>query len=297
MDPTHRATTAIDVWTGRVCEIDLERLPKNAGRVFVWDDLFWKDRPFDDQIRDVLDIITSYLGASAGMRTDYRYQLDTKTNLSSTIAGLLQAPTFGPTVPNIALVNFNSAGPTPLSWPDIVPHLRKYYDVIVGFGSICGCGFSEHDSLLEYSYWSTCSYELSLCDIVCLTNDGLLGFDHPCETQERAPSLQNLINELIKSLCVKAGRIIRKTGSGTTWFAVGPCHFLPPNDNIRDLIDYQADIIGDGFCNPDHADPFELASSSQPRRIKNILFWPMLPRLPIEKNNLESELIGMRKLD
>lgn len=84
---------------------------------------------------------------------------------------------------------------------------------------------------------------MSLCDVVCLTSDGLLGFDHLGFYGDRIPYIQNLIIGLIEVLRSTTNGIIKRASTHPAWFAIAPSKLFPPNNKIRDLITYQADII------------------------------------------------------
>jgi hypothetical protein len=292
-----QAPIAIDVWAMRVNGTYPGSLPKNTGRVFVWDELFWRDRPFDDQIRGVLKGIKNYLDPEPHSNSSYRCHLDTTDNLAGTISDLLQPQLFGKAVKKIALIDLGSTGPTPLMWSDIIPSLRNNYDLVIGFASMYGRGFSDEEAFFESSYWTRHSYEMFLCDIVCLTSDGLLGFNYLDLNGDRAPHIQNLIVELIETFRSTTNEIIRKVSSRPIWCAIAPRKFLSSNNKIPDSITYQADIIRQHFCDPDHSGPFEAASVINPIETGKIILWPLQTRLPTETTSPCFEPIGMRRLD
>jgi hypothetical protein len=192
----------IDFWTARVSEIEINEMPPNIGRVVVWDDVFSRRR-LAQSAHEIFAALARYYGFDFVTGSDnFAFHIEGFSEIGSMIAKVLPASSNVCKSPRIALIDIESCGVSRLDWPDLLPHLRAHYDLIVGFAHFAGRGPSHWSAVFadDTDYHSSTRTTIAHCDLSFLTSDALLGFDHVLDCDVRQPYLNTLLDELIGAL-------------------------------------------------------------------------------------------------
>ena len=193
--------SAIDFWTFRVSEIEANDLPPNIGKVVFWDDVF-SSRGLCERVREILEAVRRYYYFDVALSSNtFGFHLQNCSGIGPVIASVLSNSSFANSSVRIALIDIASIGVSRFGWPDILPHLRAHYDLVVGFAHFAGKGPMHLRAMfgdeIDHSYtWSAIAH----CDLSFLTSDALLGFDQVLDCDMRQPHLGAMLRRLIRSL-------------------------------------------------------------------------------------------------
>ena len=124
----------IDVWTGRMGELDIRQLPDRVGRVVVWDDIRG-DRALSREIANTALAIEQYFGLKVNLDTNATAHLGHFSGpfLSNDKLLHISTPSDRDAIERrIAVIDLSSGGLTRLRWLDIISSLRRHYTHIIG---------------------------------------------------------------------------------------------------------------------------------------------------------------------
>lgn len=189
---------AVDFWTFRVGEIETSRLAGSVGRVIIWDDLF-APRSLARSVKSILDVFPEWYGFDPLLER-CSFHLDGFSELGRVARAVLPAPRGSTRSSRLALIDVESCGVSRIDWPDILPYLRDFYDVVIGFAHFAGRGPSHPHELPNGASNSRTSNAFKCCDFSFWTSDSLLGFDEVLDYETRAPVLTTLVHDLIQAL-------------------------------------------------------------------------------------------------
>lgn len=190
---------SIDFWTFRVSEIETSTLAAFVGRVIIWDDLF-SPRTLARSVKSVFEVFPEWYGFDP-LLGRCSFHLDGFSEIGPVTQAVLPATTGPIRSHRLALIDVESCGVSRIDWPDILPHLRNSYDVVIGFAHFAGRGpghlYELYDGALDNSRTSD---TLACCDLSFWTSDSLLRFDEVPDYEARAPVLTALVHDLIHAL-------------------------------------------------------------------------------------------------
>ncbi|UVO37629.1 hypothetical protein KUL72_04355 [Bradyrhizobium arachidis] len=177
---------SVDFWTFRVSAIESNALPEFVGRVIIWDDVF-SSRGIQRGVKSILEVLPEWYGFDP-LLGRCSFHLDGFGEIGPILQAVLPATT-GPIPPRrLALIDIESSGVSRIDWPDILPHLRNSYDVVIGFVHIAGRGPSHLQELCDGALDnSRTSNALACCDLSFWTTDSMLGFDEVPDYEARIP--------------------------------------------------------------------------------------------------------------
>jgi hypothetical protein len=185
---------SIDFWTIRVSEIETSTLAASVGRVIIWDDLF-TPRTLARSVNSILEVFPEWYGFDSPLGS-WSIHLDGISEIGPVTRAVLPETTGPIRSHRLALIDIESCGLTRIDWPDILPHLRNSYDVVIGFAHFAGRGPSHPHELCDGVLDNSRTLDaLARCDLSFWTSDSLLGFDGPLDYEVRAP-LRDLIHAL-----------------------------------------------------------------------------------------------------
>jgi hypothetical protein len=272
----------IDFWTARVSETEINDLPPKIGRVVVWDDVFSRRR-LVQSAHEIFAALAQYYGFDLVSGSDnFAFHLDGFSEIGSTIARVLPANGNARNSPRIALIDVESCGPTRLDWPDLLPHLRAHYDLILGFAHFSGPGPSHWRTVLgETTYHSSSRAAMAHCDLSFLTSDALLGFDEPLDSDVRKPFLNALLLELIGALSTVDFIKTEIGDTGLKDFAVGALPARSSDDCCAsNTVQQQRQIVLGEFGNTSPELSLVFAAKDEvrlPLLTQRLLLWPLRP--------------------
>lgn len=190
---------SIDFWTFRVSEIESNTLAASVGRVIIWDDLF-SPRTLARSVKSILEAFPEWYGFDP-LLGRCSFHIDGFSEIGPAAQAVLPATTESSRSHRVALIDVESCGLSRIDWPDVLPHLRNSYDLIIGFAHFAGRGPSHplelRDGALDNSRNAN---TLACCDLSFWTSDSLLGFDEELDYEARAPVLTTLVHDLIHAL-------------------------------------------------------------------------------------------------
>lgn len=203
---------SIDFWTFRVSEIESSTLPASVARVIIWEDVFLP-RTLARGVRSILEVVPEWYGLDP-LLGRCSFHIDGFSEIGPVAKAVLPATTGPIRYHRLALIDVESCGVSRIDWPDVLPHLRNSYDLIIGFAHFVGRGPSHRLELCDGPLDnSRIANTLACCDLSFWTSDYLLGFDEVLDWKTRAPLLVAVIHDLVHALSTTD---LTRTLAGTT---------------------------------------------------------------------------------
>lgn len=165
LSPQVGGSAPIDFWTSRVSDIESNHLPTCCRRIVVWDDLF-SVRRVSRTLTEIFEAIWRFYEFDARHHPHQAgIHLDQISHLDDVLLSVLSARSRSSQSARMAIIDLDSTGVTSLNWPRIVPHLRAYYDCVVGIGgNTSAVGDVELSDHLERRWRASSAH----CDLVVL---------------------------------------------------------------------------------------------------------------------------------
>jgi hypothetical protein len=272
--------SSIDYWTFRVSEIEADDLPPNIGRVVVWDDVFFR-RGLCRQVGKIVEAIRRCYHFDAAMSSNtFGFHLENCSEIGPVITSVLPNISLLSSSLRIALIDIESFGISRLDWPDILPHLRGHYDLVVGFAHFPGGGPKDGrvmfgEDVDHSDTWSAVAH----CDLSFMTTDALLGFDQMLDCEVRQPHLNAMLQRLIRALSTVDFLHTVTAEAGTPFLCIGALPLQSSANSFgSEAIERHRRILSSEFSDEDPELPIVFAKQDKrgaPLINEGLSLWPL----------------------